>query len=246
MRVGSYADVQPAQLIVIPDGVERCINRGRRQMLRNASARRLCERFERGDTFHYLDIKGLLQSKALVTDPRGAGKPPHRSRNRYNFIRPIIEEKTSAATQRVPGYEVDPSTTDPEDAGGAKLSEKVAIYGYDKWRVRHATLKTVKTAIGKGGSAPALPYCEPNVGPYVMAPDGPVGTGELRVKVFNGNEFYWEPGTEFDASPWWVTEQAQPIASIRELPGFVGGPIVPDAASSEVPNDAKPDAELVM
>jgi hypothetical protein len=56
-----------------------------------------------------------------------------------------------------------------------------------------------------------MPYFEPNVGPYVMTPDGPVGTGEIRVKVFNGNEVYWEPGTDFELSPWWVTEQAQPI-----------------------------------
>jgi hypothetical protein len=80
-----------------------------------------------------------------------------------------------------------------------------------------------------------MPYFDTNVGPYVLTPDGPVGTGEIRVKVFNGNEFYWEPGTDFDLSPWWVTEQAQPIDQVKELPGFAGGPLAPDASSSDVP-----------
>jgi hypothetical protein len=79
---------------------------------------------ERGDSFSYLDYEGDLQSMALATNPRGGGKPPHRIRNRYNYIRPIIEEKVSAATQRVPGYEIDPSTADPEDAGAAKLARR--------------------------------------------------------------------------------------------------------------------------
>jgi hypothetical protein len=248
-RTGSYADVEkPAAVTIkVPDGIQKCVDRGRRQMMLNAAARRLCQRFERGDTFSYLDIKGLLQNKALATDPRGGGKPPHRSRNRYNFIRPIVEDKVSAATQRIPGYEVDPSTTDPEDAGGAKLSEKVAIFGYDQWRLRKATLDTVKSAIGLGGSAAALPYFDPNVGPYTTLHDGTVvGQGEIRVKVFNGNEYYWEPGTEFELSPWWVTEQAQPSAQVMQIPGYAGGALSPDAASSDIPNDAKPDQELVM
>jgi hypothetical protein len=247
-RVGSYGDVQPPTVsppIAVPGDVERCIHRGRKRMLEKAAKRRLCDRMEQGETFHYIDISGLLQSKAVVTNPRGGGKPPHRSRRKFNFIRPVVDEKVSAATQRIPGYEVDPSTTDPEDAGGAKLSEKVAIYGYDQWRIRKATLKAVKTAIGKGGSAFVLPYFEPNVGPYVMTPDGPIGTGEIRVKVFNGNEVYWEPGCSFEHSPWWVTEQAQPVSLVRELEGFVGGPLAPDASSSDVP--AKhPEGELMI
>jgi hypothetical protein len=214
-------------------------------MLLNAHRRRYCERIEEGETFHYLDASGLLQSKAVVTNPRGGGKPPQRSRRKFNFVRPIIDEKVSAATQRIPGYEVDPATTDPEDAGGAKLSEKVAIYGYDQWRIRKATLKAVKTTIGKGGSAFALPYFEPNVGPYVMTPDGPIGTGEVRVKIFNGNEVFWEPGCIFEHSPWWGTEQAMPCSLVKELPGFVGGPLAPDASSSDVPSK-KPEGDLMI
>jgi hypothetical protein len=154
VRVGSYGDTEPtvAPPIKVPDSVQRCMDRGRKQMLRRAK-RRLCERMEEGDTFHYLDIKGLLQNKALVTNPKGGGKPPHRSRRKFNFIRPIVEDKVSSATQRIPGYEVDPSTTDPEDAGGAKLSEKVAIYGYDKWRYPQGDDRHGQDRDRQGGSA---------------------------------------------------------------------------------------------
>jgi hypothetical protein len=40
-------------------------------------------------------------------------KPNYRIRNTYNWVRMVVEAKTSAATQRVPGYEVTPSTDDP-------------------------------------------------------------------------------------------------------------------------------------
>lgn len=242
-----YALVEPAKSIKVPGEIERCMNRGRTEMLRNANKRRLCVRFERGDTFTYLDFKGSIQSLNTATNPRGGGKPPHRIRNRYNFIRPIVEDKVSAATQRIPGYEIDPSTTDPEDAGGAKLSEKVAIFGYDKWRLRSATIDTVKTAIGLGGVAYALPYFDGSVGPY--GPDGEggfVGQGEIRVKVFSGNEVYGEPGVDFDLSRWVCTEQALPLDAVYEFPGYAGGPLVPDASSSDIPSDRTDSQKLVM
>jgi hypothetical protein len=232
--------------IPIPPDVRRRTERGRNQMKRDAAKRRLCARFERGDTFTYLDEKGALQERSLITNPRGGGKPPHRIRNRYNFIRPIVEDKVSAATQRVPSFEVDPATTDPEDAGAAKMSEKVAIYGYDQWRYRQATVDAVKTAIGMGGSACALPYFDPNVGPYTQVEERWVGQGEIRIRVYNGNEHYWEPGTVFDASPWWATEQAQPIDGVMARPGYAGGKLVPDASTWDIPNERRADAQLVM
>jgi hypothetical protein len=203
-------------------------------------------RFERGDTFHYIDEKDALHAYPTVTYGRGGGKPPHRSRNRYNFIRPLIEDKVSAATQRVPAYEVDPSTTDPEDAGAAKMSEKVLLYGYDQWRIRQAAIDTVKLAIGMGGAGYALPYFEPNVGPYTLVDGKWVGQGEIRIRIFNGNEVYWEPGCRFETSPWWAVEQARPIDQLREMPGFVGGELKPDASTSDVPNDHRPDEQLAM
>jgi hypothetical protein len=207
---GSYGDVQAARSIPIPPVVERSMRRGRTAMLRDASKRRLCVRFERGDSYAYLDEKNVLQQQATVTYGRGGGKPLHRIRNRYNFVRPLVEDKVSSATQRIPNYQVDPSTTDPEDAGAAKLAEKAAIFGYDQWRIRQAAIDTVKLAVGMGGAGFALPYFEPNVGPYTEVEGKWVGQGEIRIRTFNGNECYWEAGCDFTTSPWWAVEQARP------------------------------------
>lgn len=246
--VGSYGDVDaaPTRTIPIPSAIKRCLDRGRNAMLRDASKRRLCMRFTRGDSYLYLDERGMMQSRATVTHVGGGGKPPHRSRKVYNFIGPIVEDKVSSATQRIPNYEIDPATTDPEDAGAAKISEKVSTYGYDQWRVRKASIDTVKTAIGGGGAAYAMPYFEGNVGPYSFVDGKWVGQGDVRIKTFNGNEVYGEPGCDFDLSPWWCTEQAQPIDQVKEMPGYVGGPLTPDASTSDIPNDRHPDEQMVM
>jgi hypothetical protein len=244
-RTGAYSDTE-RRVISVPPSVRAAMDRGRQEMKRDAPKRRLCMRFERGDSFFYLDEKGRLQNQALATTPGGGGKPPHRIRNRYNFIRPIIEDKVSSATQRVPSYEVDPATTDPEDAGAAKLSEKVALYGYDAWRVRQATIDSVKTAIGQGGSAYAMPYFEPNVGPYTEVEGRWVGRGEVQIRTFNGNEVYWEAGVTFERSTWWCVEQARPIEQIKQTPGYVGGELVADAATSDIPRERSTENNLAV
>ena len=243
---GYQAPATPVPSIPVPSVIQQSLTRGRAQMKRDAGKRRLCMRFERGDSFFYLDERDRLQSQALITSPAGGGKPPHRIRNRYNFIRPIIEDKVSAATQRVPSFEVDPATTDPEDAGAAKMAEKVAIYGYDQWRYRRATVDTVKLAIGMGGSGYAMPYFDPNIGPYTQVDDQQVGQGDIRIRVFNGNEVAWEPGVDFELSPWWSTEQAHPIPQVKEIPGYVGGELAPDASTWDVPNERPADNRLVI
>jgi len=248
-RTGSYADTQPQGTVLAippPPSIHRALSRGRNEMKRDASKRRLCMRFEKGDTFTYLDTRGRLLEKDTALGPGRSGRPPHRSRNRYNFIRPIVEDKVSAATQRVPAFEIDPATTDPEDAGAAKMSEKVAIYGYDAWRYRQAIVDVVKTAIAHGGAGYVLPYFEPNVGPYTEVDGEYIGQGDVRLKTFNGNEVYWEPGVKYHASPWWATEQAQPVDHVKNMPGYAGGELVPDASASDIPNDVKPDQQLVM
>lgn len=251
VHVSSYTAVQDpgkdVPSIPIPGTIQRSMDRGYQNMRRDANKRRLCVRFERGDTFSYLDDKGAMQALALATGAFGGGKPPHRSRNRYNYIRPIIEDKVSAATQRVPSYEIVPSTADPEDAEAASLAQRVAVYGYEQWKIRDATINAVKTAIGLGGVAYALPYFEPNIGPYVQVPDGEVvGQGDIRIKVFGGNEAFCEPGVDWDSSRWWCTIQALPIDQVYEMPGYAGGKLVPDASSSDIANDHTPDEQLVL
>ena len=64
-------------------------------MKQDAAKRRLCIRFERGDTWWYIDERQRLNATQTVTTAMGGGKPPHRIRNTFNFIRPIVEDKVS-------------------------------------------------------------------------------------------------------------------------------------------------------
>lgn len=235
----------------IPTGVKERLTRGREEMLRNANKRRLCMRFEKGETYWWLNEANKLLWQSTVTYTTGGGKPPHRIRNRYNGIRPIVEGKISAATQRTPGYQVIPTTTDPERASAAKNSERVARYGYDKWRLRNMRMDVVKLALAGGGEGFAMPYFDPNVGPYnpVIDADGNlkhVGQGEVRYRIYNGNEVYWEPHVAFENSSWWATEQAVPIDVIVSRPDYAGGKIVPDAIASEIPTDKTGTSNLAM
>jgi hypothetical protein len=234
------------QPVPVPPKLAGQLRRGREKMRRDAARRRLCMRFEKGDTFWWVDEKAKLNQTATVTTAAGGGKPPHKVRNTYNFIRPIIEEKVSAATQRIPNFEVDPSTNDPEDAGAAKMSEKAAIYGYDQWRMRAVAIDAVKTAIGHGGASYTMAYWQRNVGPYVQVDGDWIGQGDVELRVLNGNEVYWQSGVEFEKSPWWATEFAVDIDQVRKRPGYVGGALAPNATVSDIPTDKTPSDNLVM
>lgn len=222
----------------IPVLVQERISRGREDMRRDWSKRRLCQLFERGENYHHLTPKGQMVGVASGLDPIGkVDKPGHRIRNTYNFVRPIVQGKVSAATQRIPSYECLPATTDPEDVQAARLAEKVALYGYDKWGVRRASVKAATLAIGGGGEAFCLPYFDPNVAPFTQVgvneqtgePEM-VGQGEIKLMVLDGNQVYWEPGIEFEDSRWWAIERARTIEEVREIPGFFGEPLVGDAS----------------
>lgn len=233
-----------------PPAVKDRLTRGRVEMRKDASKRRLCARFEKGDTYWYLTSKQVLTQQGTVTNPDGTGKLPWRIRNTYNFIKPIVQSKVSQSTQRIPSYETSPTSTDPEDWGAAKLSEKVALYGYDQWKIRGATVDTVKMAIAHGGQGFAEPYFDANVGPYVpILTDTGVtyqGIGEIQVKTYSRNEVLWEPGCKFEDSRWWATEQAVPMEYLRELDGFYGGPLVPDASTVDVPTDRPTSDQMVV
>lgn len=221
--------------------VEDRIRRGREDMQREQSLRRLCYKFFRGQNQWWINQKGLLRENATVTTATG-GKPPHRFRNSHNFIAPIVEGKVSAATQRVPSYDIVPATTDPEDVAAARLGEKVALFGYDKWSIRRATMEAVTHAIVMGEGF-VMPYFDANVGPFVPIVDEQsgkpkmVGQGEIKLLVLSGNEVMWEPGCKFHESPWYAIERARVPTEVEELPGFVGGKLTADAASSEHPNE---------
>jgi hypothetical protein len=230
----------------VPPDVEASHRRGRAVMKRDAAKRRLCMRFERGDTWWWIDDKSHLNQTQTVTTAGGGGKPPHKIRNTFNFIRPIVEDKVSAATARVPGFNVDPSTSDPEDAGAAKLSEKASIYIHDQWKMRKTAVDAVKTAIAHGGASYTMPYWERNVGPYIEVDGEWIGQGDGRLLVLNGNEVYWEAGCDFDTSPWWVVERARLIPEVIKSPGYCGGKLTPNASTSDIPTDRQPADNMVM
>jgi hypothetical protein len=234
---------------VIPPDVDVRLRRGRKKMREDWYKRELCRLFLRGESYHFLNDKGAMRS--LETNQGlGAGRPSHRVRSKLNMIRPMVDAKVSSSTTRVPGYEINPSSTDPEDDSAARLSSKLARQGFERWYLRQARVKAVTVAIGEGGKAFALPYFDPMVGPYRLIEDEDgktelVGEGEIKVLILNGNECYGEPGVEFYHSRWYVVEHARPISEVQQWPGYMGGNLSSDASTTDAPGD-EPDEGMVM
>lgn len=232
----------------IPPDIERRLQRGRRHMRKDAYKRLLCEKFLKGEAYFYINDKGNLA--ALATAPGLSGRPQHRFRNRYNMIEPMVDAKVSTSTTRVPGYEVNPSSTDPEDGAAARLAQKVVRMGYDRWHLREARVMAVTTAIGCGGKAYALPYFDPAVGPFrpVVNDAGEpeyIGEGEIKVLVLNGNQVYSEPGVEWHHSRWYAVEVARPLDEVYGMYGYQGGKLESDASTEDMPTD-KPTQDMVL
>jgi hypothetical protein len=199
--------VQPAKIPGVPKDVEDRLRRGRRRMRDDAAKRNECLCFWRGDQYAYLNRDGYLVKQGVVLGQ----KPNHRVRQSWNVIHGLVEAKVSASTQRVPAYEIAPTTTDPEDQSAALLAQKVAAYGFDKWGIRRVTKKVVTLALVMGEGF-AMPFFDSTVPPYI-GEDGQ-GIGEVGVKVIGPNECYWEPGVDFSDSGWHAIEQARPIEEV--------------------------------
>lgn len=184
--------------------------------------------FARGNHYAFVNSRNKLTNQATKESYDGRGKPKWRVRQSRNLIFAILDGKISAATQRVPGYEVVPSTTDSEDVAGAKLAEKLALAGYENWSIRRATEAAVYYALTTG-EAFALPYWDSGVGPFVETDQGIVGVGDVRIRIYGAPEVSWEPGCQFDDSPFYVIEHARPMESIQAEEGFLGTKLTPDA-----------------
>lgn len=236
----------------VPGDVKARLDRGRSWMQRDAAKRRLCVKFEKGDTYWFQNSKGQLGFQSSALNPVGGqDRPPHRVRNTVNFIRPIVQGKVSRATQRIPGYEILPATPDPEIVDAALLAQKVALFGFEKWGLRGKAVKAAHLAIGGGGEAFAMPFFDTTIGPFLPVTDDDgnivrfVGQGEVRVVILSGNEVSWEPGTEFDDSRWYMVERARPVGEVKDMPGFVGGDLSADANTADRPSDSVSDMVLV-
>lgn len=225
----------------VPNDINDRVKRGREASRKDANLRRLCHKMWSGEHYWYLNVQGALRVLTTALVDMSGGKPAHRIRNTYNFLAAIVEAKTSAATSRTPGYEVDPSSADLDDYAAARISEQVAIYGYDKWYLRRARMKVFTLAfVQREGFA--LPYFDTNVGPYTPGPGGQMrGQGELRVKTYNRSQVLWEPGMDFLESPWHATDEGMLIEDIKRIPGYVGGKLVSDSTTADLPSDRRSD-----
>lgn len=225
-----------------PKEVVDALARGKEPRDADAGVRNLCLEFARGNQYLFLGDGGKIY------DQRGIAKQqldPEEFRNRVwttrNIIFPIVGAKVSGATQRVPSYESLATTTDHEDIVGARLAGKVALASYDRWRLRRTTQKAVYLAIVADESF-TLPYWEPNVGPYV---DG-VGYGEVRHRVLTRSQVSWEPGMDYEESPWCAIEYARPISALKKEEGFLGGELTPDAETTRIQGRKRESSDLAL
>lgn len=206
-------------------------------MRQGAAKRNECWRFWRGDQYVYVHRDNYLVKQGTVSNADGSAKRPHRVRQVRNLILDIVAHEVSAATQRVPSYGVSPSSTSPDRISAAKLSEKVLLFGYDHWRVRQATVGIVTHSV-VADEGFAWPIFDNTIGPFISDAEGNVvGQGDVRIRLFGGNECYWEPSVQFDLSPWHAVEQALVLDDIYQTPGYLGGVLNPDASSADTLNE---------
>jgi hypothetical protein len=252
--------------IPVPTDVKKRIERVHASMRRVAPRRQQNVEFARNNHYVSINKKGTgLDRQDTVTRSRGGKAPNHRVRRSHDILAPILKGKISAATQRIPGYEVLEATSDPEDYSAARVAEKVLVAGYDLWGVRKAFRRAVWNALVTE-EAFVMPFFDETIGPYVeedeRGEDGMpvlgedeqprskvVGMGEIRYAVFSGLEVGWQPGAQFEDARYYVIVHARPREQVEAEPGFIGGPLKADAASQpdffgEKPKT--PDADLVL
>lgn len=215
---------------IVPNYVEDNLRRAEERIRPLVPQRDMQYEFWRGDQYAYTDSKGLLKFLPTKTTPTGGGKRPWQSRAVNNLLIDIVAQEVSSATQRIPSYEVIPTSVDPEKRSAAHTSQQVVLYGYDKWGLRNAAVKTVTHAI-VGDEGFAWPYFDTSVGPMIYGRDGQsiIGQGEIKVRVYGPNECMWEPGVRFEDSYYHVIRQPASLKDVANTPGFYGRPLKADA-----------------
>lgn len=234
-----------------PPGVEEKLKRGRDAMRSEAPQRNEYLAFARGEQYRWVEpSSNILRSQSTTSNYDGSGKPRHRVRSVRNFIFDHVETLVAAATERIPGYSIAATSTDPRREGAARLARKVAYYGYEPWGVDTATERAIRYAV-IADEGFVWPYFDNTIGPYyeVEGPDGgptPLAEGEIRHRVFGPNEVFWEPGVRFEESRWHGIEQARDLDATMEMEGYVGGKLDPDAQQAETSQRDVTQERLVM
>lgn len=157
-------------------------------------------------------------------------KPRWKARTTRNYIAKFVMAEVSNGTQRLPGYEVTPTTTDPEDVQAARLAEKILLYLYDYIGLRKVLVDAYTYAVVCGEGF-VRPYFNRTAGEPLPDVEGedPLYTGEVAVEALGPHEIYWEPGARFEQSRWHAVEKARTIEEVKEMPGFTGVDLKPDA-----------------
>lgn len=240
-------DILNPEKIPVPKDVESRMKRGREAMQEDAPKRNECLAFVRGEQYKFINSENVLTGQPTTTAAYGeAGKKKHRVRATRNFLFDIVETEVAAAMQRIPGYEVAPSGTEPRRIAAARLSRKVLLYGYEKWGLDAALERAVRYAI-VADEAFVWPYFDTSVGPFIQdAEGGLVGQGEIRFGVYGPNQVVWEPGLKFEKSPWLGIEEAMESQAVMAMEGYVGGKLDTDARNADSEAEVSPKAQLVM
>jgi hypothetical protein len=214
--------------------VQDRIARAREQIQRGAPETNQAFEYWRGHQYWYINPRGALEQMVSGrAGTRAPGKPSHRVREPHNMIYDFVAHEVSAATSRTPGYEVVPTTGDPQDQSAAKVAQDVAVYGHDKWNIEDVTIKAVTHAV-ISGEAFAWPYFDTSIGPFIKGTE--VGVGDICIEVYGKNQVGWEPGARFEKSAYHIIEVAMTPEAVKELPGYKG--------PSDPPTDADAMSEV--
>jgi hypothetical protein len=242
----------------IPAAVEARIKRGSEAMAQGASKNNECLRFARGRQYSWVDSQNVIREQDTTSRYEGrGGKARHRVRTVRNYIFDHVETEVASATQKVPGYDIAPTSSEPRRISAARLARKVMYYGYEQWGIARATERVIRYAvICKEGFA--WPYFDNTVGPFMQAPvldpetgeeigeTKTVGMGEIKIRVFGPNEVFWEPGLNFEDSLWHGIKQARDLDEVMAMEGYVGGKLTPDAQQAATSRESSSQDRLVM
>lgn len=244
--------------IKVPTDVEARIKRGTDAMSEGAPHRNECLRFARSRQYSWVDSQNIIREQETTSNyERRGGKARHRVRSVRNYIYDHVETEVAGAMQRIPGYNVAPTSNEPRRVSAARLSRKVLYCGWEKWDVRQARERVVRLAI-IANEGFAWPYFDSSVGPYAEAPvldpetgeptgeTKIVGKGEIKFRVYSPNECFWEPGLKFDVSRWHGIKQARDMDEVMESEGYVGGKLDADAQQAETSDSDKAQERLVL
>lgn len=234
--------------VPVPKDISPKVERATGRMREEAPTRNECMAFWRGEQYRFVNGENALVSQPTTTSAYDrSGKPPHVVRRTRNLMFDIIEHEVSASIQRIPGYEVAPSTPDPQDESAARLAQQIARFGYDNWRMRRVREGVIRYAI-VADEGFAWPYFDTSIGPFIDDGEGgEIGQGDVRVRILGGNEVGWEPGLDFHESRYHIVVQARDMEEVKNLDGYEGGELRPDAQNSEQGGErSKHAAKLVM